>query len=374
MAGKDYYRVLGVAETADQDAIKKAYRQLARRYHPDKNPGDKEAEERFKEISAAYQVLSDPEKRRQYDQMRVMAAAGAGPGGFGGFRGGAPGGGWQQVDLEDLESIFGGGGGGLGDLFASIFGGRARPGGRPSPEPRRGANRYVEVAVSFEVAARGGQIAVTVPLEEECSRCHGSGGEPGSAIQPCPQCGGSGQVALNRGGFVVQRPCPRCLGRGAFVETPCKRCGGDGAVTVRRRIKVRVPAGIEDGGRIRLRGRGEADPAGGPPGDLFLVVRVKPHPFFRRDGLDIYCTVPINVTQAMLGTKIRVRTIYGKKVELKIPAGTQSGTRFRIRGHGIRAGGQVGDQYIEVVVVVPEELSEEERELVEKLAQAEAKS
>jgi molecular chaperone DnaJ len=367
MAAKDYYQVLGVPETADQGAIKKAYRQLARRYHPDKNPGDKEAEERFKEISAAYQVLSDPEKRRQYDQMRVMAAAGAGPGSFGGFRGGGPG--WQQIDLEDLESIFGGRGGGLGDLFASIFGGRARSGAWPGPEPRRGPDRYIEVALSFEVAARGGQIAVTVPLEEECPRCHGSGGEPRSVIQPCPQCGGTGQVSLNRGGFVVQRPCPRCLGRGVIVETPCKRCGGDGSITVRRRIKISVPAGIEDGGRIRLRRRGEAGAAGGPPGDLFLVVRVKPHPFFRRDGLDIHCTVPVTATQAMLGTRIRVRTIHRKRVELKVPPGTQSGTRFRLRGHGIQAGGRVGDQYVEIVVTVPEELSDEERELVEKLAQ-----
>jgi molecular chaperone DnaJ len=364
MAAKDYYRVLGVAETADQDAIKKAYRQLARRYHPDKNPGNKEAEERFKEISAAYQVLSDPEKRRQYDQMRVMAAAGAGPGGFG-F--GTPGGSWQPIDLEDLESIFGGGGGGLGDLFASIFGGRPRA--RARPEPRRGTDRHIEIAVSFEVAARGGEIAVTVPLEQECSRCRGSGGEPGSTIHPCPQCGGSGQVSLNRGGFVVQRPCPRCLGRGVLVDTPCKRCGGEGSVTTRRRIRVRVPAGIEDGGRIRLRGRGEAGPAGGPMGDLYLVVRVKPHAFFRREGLDIHCTVPINVTQAMLGTKVRVRTVHGKRVELKIPPGTQSATRFRLRGQGIRRGDKVGDQIVEIVIAMPEELSEDEREMVEKLAQ-----
>jgi molecular chaperone DnaJ len=381
MAPKDYYQILGVPEGADANAIKKKYRELARRYHPDKNPGDKEAEERFKEISAAYQVLSDPDKRAQYDQMRRMAAAGAGPGGFGGFRpggfgggfGGAPGG-FRTIEvdnLEDLESIFGGGGGGLGDLFASIFGGRGRARPRAEPEPRRGADRRLEVSVSFDVAARGGEIAVTVPLEEECPRCHGSGGEPGSSVQTCPQCAGTGSVTLQRGGFAVQRPCPRCFGRGHLVEKPCTECGGDGAVTRRRRIKVRVPAGTADGERIRLRGRGETGVAGGPPGDLLLTVRVKPHRFFRRDGLDVHVTVPLTITQAILGSKIRVRTIHGTRVQLTIPPGTQNGTRFRLKGQGIRRGDQVGDQYVEVSVKVPDELTDEERELVERLAESE---
>src|SRR5688572_5342176 len=372
MAAKDYYQTLGVSEDADQDAIKKAYRALARRYHPDKNPGNPQAEETFKEISAAYSVLSDPQKRSQYDQMRKMAAAGAGAGGFHGFGPGGPAGGWQTIDIEDLESIFGSEGGGLGDLFSSIFGGggRARTRTREAPEPRRGADRQVEVAISFEVAARGGEVAVTVPLEEECPRCHGSGGEPGSSVQTCPQCGGSGLVSLSRGGFAVQRPCPRCYGRGTLVERPCGRCGGDGSVTQRRKVKIRVPAGIEDGGRIRLRGKGEPGVAGGPPGDLLLVVRIKPHRFFRRDGLDTHVTVPITITQAILGTKIRVRTVHETKVQLTVPPGTQSGTRFRLRGQGIHAGQQTGDQYVEAVVKVPEELSEQERELVEKLAQS----
>lgn len=371
MAAKDYYQTLGVSEDADQDAIKKAYRALARRYHPDKNPGNPQAEETFKEISAAYSVLSDPEKRSQYDQMRKMAAAGAGAGGFHGFGPGGPAGGWQTIDIEDLESIFGGEGGGMGDLFSSIFGGgRGRTRARAAPGPRRGADRQVEVAISFEIAARGGEVAVTVPLEEECPRCHGSGGEPGSSVQTCPQCGGSGLVSLLRGGFAVQRPCPRCYGRGTLVERPCGRCGGDGSVTQRRKVKIRVPAGIEDGGRIRLRGKGEPGVAGGPPGDLLLVVRIKPHRFFRRDGLDIHVTVPVTITQAILGTKIRVRTVHGTRVQLTVPPGTQSGTRFRLRGQGIRTGEQTGDQYVEVVVKVPDELSEQERELVEKLAQS----
>jgi molecular chaperone DnaJ len=371
MAAKDYYQTLGVSEGAEADAIKKAYRQLARRYHPDKNPGDKQAEETFKEISAAYQVLSDPDKRRQYDQMRRMAAAGGGAGGFRGFDPGGPGaGGWQTIDVEDLESIFGGQGGGLGDLFSSIFGGRARARPRGAPEPRRGADRQLELAVSFEVAARGGEIAVTVPLETECPRCHGNGAEPGSPVQTCPQCAGSGMVFLQRGGFSVQRPCPRCYGRGTLVEQPCRQCGGDGSVTERRQVKIRVPAGIEDGGKIRLRGKGEAGVAGGPPGDLLLTVRVKPHRFFRRDGLDVHVAVPVTIAQAILGTKLRVRTVHGTKVQLTVPPGTQSGTRFRLRGQGLRAGDRAGDQYVEVTVKVPEKLTDEERELVEKLAQS----
>lgn len=373
MAGKDYYQILGVPETADSEAIKKSYRQLARRYHPDKNPGDKEAEEKFKEISAAYTVISDPEKRRQYDQMRKMASAGAGSDGFGGYGGFRPGGdpgAWQSINVEDLESIFGRQGGGFGDLFSSIFGSRGRTQTRAAPQPQRGADRIVEVAVSFEVAAKGGEIHVTVPIEDACPRCHGSGAEPGSPVQTCPQCGGAGMVTLQRGGFAVQRPCPRCYGSGTLIAQPCRRCHGEGTVTERRRIKVRVPAGIEDGGRIRIRGKGEAGVASGPPGDLFLIVRIKPHRFFRREGLDIITSVPITITQAMLGTKIRVRTIHGKKVELKVPPGTQSGTRLRLKGQGIRVGDQVGDQYVEVVVKVPEELTDEERELVEKLAQS----
>jgi molecular chaperone DnaJ len=208
-----------------------------------------------------------------------------------------------------------------------------------------------------------------VPLEEECPRCKGSGGEPGTPVQTCPQCGGSGQVSLVQGGFAVQRPCPRCYGRGKLVETPCRECGGDGSVTRRRRLKVKVPAGIEDGGRIRLRRKGEPGANGGAPGDLYLTVRIKPDRFFRREGLDVHCRVPINAVQAMLGTRVRVRTIHGKKVELRIPPGTQGGTRFRLKEQGIRQGDRVGDQYVTIEITVPEDLSEEERALVEELGQ-----
>lgn len=369
MAARDYYQTLGVSEAASPEEIKKTYRKLARKYHPDANPDDPTAEERFKEISAAYQVISDPEKRMQYDRMRK-----AGAGAFGGFGGrgggpggpGGPGGGWQSIDIEDLGDL--GGLGGLGDLFSSIFGQRARPGGA-ARRPQRGRDREVEVRVSFDVAAKGGRITVPVPLEEECPRCHGSGGEPGTKVQTCPQCGGSGQISLVQGGFAVQRPCPRCYGRGTLVETPCRECGGDGAVTRRRRVRVRISAGIVDGGKVRLKGKGEPGVAGGPPGDLYLTVRIREDTFFRREGLDVVATVPLTIVQAMLGTKLRVRTIRGEKAELTIPPGTQAGTRFRLQGLGVKSGDKVGDQFVEVQVKVPEDLSEEDRALVEELAQ-----
>ena len=365
MAVKDYYEVLGVPKGASADEIKKAYRRLARKYHPDVNPEDASAEERFKEISAAYQVLSDPEKRRQYDRMREAGTAGygAGPraGGAGGA--GAAGPGWQEIDLENLEGF---GGGGFGDLFSSIFGQR-RPSGPSAPRPQRGADRQVEVAVSFAVAARGGEITVRVPFEEECPRCRGRGNEPGTRIETCPQCGGAGQVSLVQGGFAVQRPCPRCYGRGTLVQTPCRECRGEGSITRRRRIRVRIPPGTQDGDRIRIRGKGEPGIAGGPPGDLFLEVRVKEDAVFRRKGLDVNVTVPVGVVQAMLGTKVRVPTLRGQKVELSIPPGTQGGTRFRLKGRGIRKDDEVGDQYVEVQIRVPGELTEEQRDLVEQL-------
>ncbi|HUP21189.1 MAG TPA: molecular chaperone DnaJ [Gemmatimonadota bacterium] len=358
MAVKDYYEVLGVQKSASADDIKKAYRKLARKYHPDVNPENASAEERFKEISAAYQVLSDPEKRQQYDRMREAGAAGYGAG----PRPGAAESGWQEVDLGDL-----GGMGGFSDLFSSIFGQR-HPRGPSAPQPQRGADRQVEVAVSFAVAARGGEITVRVPFEEECPRCRGRGNEPGTPIETCPQCGGAGQVSLVQGGFAVQRPCPRCYGRGTLVQTPCRECRGEGSITRRRRIRVRIPPGTEDGDRIRIRGKGEPGVAGGPPGDLFLSVRVKDDAVFRREGLDVFVTVPIGIVQAMLGTKVRVPTVRGQKVDLSIPPGTQGGARFRLKGQGIRKDDEVGDQYVEVQIRVPSELSEEQRELVEQLA------
>lgn len=367
MAAKDYYQVLGVSQDADQEAIKKTYRRLARKYHPDANPDNPSAEERFKEISEAYRVLSDPEKRKQYDAMRRLGAGagfGGGPGGFGFGQAGA-GGEWRTVDIGDLA---GAEGFAFGDLFASIFGGR-RARGAGAPQPHRGADRRLDVRVSFEIAAKGGEITVRVPLDVECPRCEAKGAEPGTRVETCPQCGGSGSVSLVQGGFAVQRPCPRCYGRGTLLQEPCSKCRGEGSVTEPKRVKVRIPPVTGDGDRIRLRGKGEPGPAGGPPGNLILTVRVKPDRFFSRDGLDIHCTVPITIVQAMLGAKIRVRTTHGTKVEVRIPPGTQNGTRLRLKGQGLMRDGKTGDQYVEIQVKVPEKLTDEEREIVEQLGQ-----
>lgn len=362
MAASDYYEILGVARDAGADEIKKSYRKLARKFHPDVNPGDAAAEERFKEISAAYQVLSDPEKRTRYDQMRAAGAAGYGAGAAGGA---GPSGGWQEVRYEDLGDL--GGMGGFGDLFSSIFGQR-RPRGPSAPRPQRGSDRQIEVRVSFAVAARGGEITVRVPMEEECPRCHGNGNEPGTPIQTCPQCGGSGQVSLVQGGFAVQRTCPRCFGRGTLVPTPCRQCRGEGSIRKRRKIRVKIPSGTEDGERIRMRGKGEPGVSGGAAGDLFLSVRVKDDPDFRRDGLDVVSTVPITVPQAVFGTKVQVPTIRGQRLELSIPAGTRSGTRFRLKGQGVRRDDTVGDHLVEAQIRLPDTLTDEQRELIQRLA------
>jgi molecular chaperone DnaJ len=300
--------------------------------------------------------------------MRQAEEAGFGGFGFGGGRSGGPGGGWQTINIEDLSG-FGQGGGIFSDLFASMFGQSGASRGATASRPVRGRDRFIDLRVSFEVAARGGQIVITVPLGGTCPRCGGNGAEPGTEVETCGQCGGGGRVSILQGGFTVQRPCPQCYGRGALVRTPCVECRGSGTVREPSRIKVKIPAGTEEGERIRLRGKGEAGVSGGPQGDLFLKVRIKSDRFFRREGLDIIATVPISVVKAMLGAKIRVRTIHGKKVEINVPAGTQSGTRFRLKGLGVRKGGQTGDQFVEVTVHVPDDLSEEERALVEEMAE-----
>lgn len=371
---KDYYEILGVAENASQDEIKKAYRKLAKKHHPDANPDDPETEERFKEISEAYRVLSDPERRQKYDRMRKFGGMGA----FGG--GGRPGasgragtargpGGRGGFSFEDLSDM---GFGGLGDIFSSIFdrGGRGqRKTARRGPE--RGRNVEYEVTVPFRTAVRGGKVRVNVPIREECATCDGSGAAPGATLETCDQCDGRGTVSFGQGGFSVNRPCPACMGRGRIPSQRCRVCNGQGEVRTRRKIQVEIPAGVEDGSRIRLSGQGERGPGGGPSGDLVIRVRVKDDPFFERHGLNLVCEVPINVAQALLGSRIRVRTVDGKKVVLRIPPGTQSGTSFRIRGQGVQKEQQRGDQLVRVRIEVPDELSEEGREAAERLAEAE---
>ena len=371
---KDFYQILGVAEKASADDIKKSYRKLAKQHHPDANPDRPQAAERFKEISEAYSVLSDAEKRKQYDEMRRLGAFGGfGGGGPGPSRGpgGAPGGGptSQTINFEDLRDF-----GGLGDLFSSLFdrgrrGGAGAPGGRPGG-PERGESIEYVVEIPFEAAVAGEKISIEVPVTEECATCHGNGAAPGSKTHKCTECGGSGTIAFGQGGFQVKRPCPACLGRGEVPDQACPSCQGTGMLRQTRALQVAVPKGIETGQKVRIPGKGERGRDGGQPGDLMISFKVKPHKFFHREGLDINVMVPINVVQATLGSKIRVRTVSGKKVVLTIPPGTQNGTRFRIRGQGIEKAGRIGDQYVEVKVEIPEKLSDEEQKALEDFAAA----
>ncbi|MFQ5890904.1 MAG: molecular chaperone DnaJ [Gemmatimonadota bacterium] len=356
---KDHYQTLGVSEGASPDEIKKAYRKLAKQYHPDKNAGDRKAAERFKEISEAYTVLSDPERRKQYDRVRRFGGLG-GIGAPGGRPG--PGGGFRFEDLGDI--------GGLGDIFSSIFDfGKRTAGRRRGPE--RGHDVEYLVEIPFRTAVRGGRATITVPIQEECAACDGSGGAPGSTLQTCRDCNGRGTVTFGQGTFSVTRPCPACVGRGQIPSEPCSACHGRGEVRTRRKISVAVPAGVEEGSRLRISGQGERGPGGGPPGDLIVRFKVKRDPFFTRDGLDLVCEVPINLAQSLLGSRIRVRTVDNKRIVLRIPPGTQGGTTFRIKGHGVHKGDAIGDQLVRVAVRVPEEISREGREMIEKFAEAE---
>lgn len=373
---KDFYEILGVGEKASKAEIKKAYRKLAKLHHPDANPDDPRAAERFKEVGEAYSVLSDDEKRKQYDRMRRLGAFGFGPGGRAGARrrpgagAGTSGAGPGGFSFDDLGGI-----GGLGDIFSSIFdlgrkGPGAAAGGRTGTGRRKGENVEYVVEIPFETAVAGGKISIDVPIVESCATCGGSGAAPGSGTQRCPECKGTGSVSFGQGGFAVKRPCPACFGRGTIPDQPCPSCQGRGEVRQTRKIQVSVPRGVETGSKVRLSGQGERGEAGGPPGDLIITFKVRPHRFFRREGLDVHVTVPINIAQATLGSKIRVRTVSGKRVVLTIPAGTQSGTRFRVRGQGVEKGGRVGDQYVEVRIEVPETLTDEQRQQMSRFAQA----
>ena len=383
---KDFYAVLGVPASASQDEIKKQYRKLAAKFHPDKNPNDPKAADRFKEISEAYQVLGDADKRKQYDQMRQLGAFGGGfGGGFGGARpggarpgagAGAPGGAGQtgSFRFEDFDI---GGLGGLGDLFSSMFGGSggatgqtqgAR--GQKSRGPERGQDVEAQLEIPFRTAALGGKVPIELEVNEECPTCHGTGGAPGAKISTCPECNGRGTIAFGQGGFAVQRPCPMCLGRGQVPSERCPTCNGSGEVRARKTVLINVPTGVDTGTKIRLKGQGGRGGKNGPPGDLLITFQVQPDRFFTREGLDVVAPVPINIAQATLGSKISVRTLDGKKVAIRIPAGTASGKRFRVRGQGITREGASGDLIVQVEVQVPEKLTEEQEKAMREFAEA----
>ena len=376
---KDFYAVLGVSSSASQDEIKKQYRRLAAKHHPDKNPNDAKSAERFKEISEAYTVLGDAEKRKQYDDMRRLGAFG----GFGGARSGGgprpsgagtrPGGGGagvgdQNFRFQDFDI---GGIGGLGDLFASMFGGGAeRPGGGRQRGQQPGQTVETTLEVPFRVAATGDKVSVELEVNEECDVCMGSGAAPGATLKVCPECNGRGVISFGQGGFAVNRPCPMCLGRGQIPSERCPKCSGAGEVRNRKKVMISVPAGSDTGTKIRLKGQGGRGSAGAPPGDLVITLQVQPDRFYKRDGLDLIATVPINIAQATLGSKISVTTLDKKRVAIRIPPGTASGRRFRVRSQGIAKDGQRGDLIIEVQISVPEKLSEEQERMMREFAEA----
>jgi molecular chaperone DnaJ len=344
---KSPYETLGVSKSASQDELKKAYRKLVREYHPDKNPGDTEAEERFKEIQGAYDVLSDPEKRKQYD---TFGSADARAGGF-------PGGGNVNFDFGDIHDLFGG----FGDLF-----GRGRSQARPRSE--RGANIAVEVNVSFDDSLRGIETQIPVESEAACRECGGSGAQPGTAPTICPECKGRGVTVESQGLFGLSHACPRCGGNGTVIEKPCPRCHGSGRERRVRRFKVKIPAGVKDGTQIRLKGKGEPGFGGGPPGDLIVVTRVADSPLYKRRGNDLEVEVPVTFADAALGAKVEVPTPEGA-VSLKVPAGSESGKLLRIKGRGaprLKGNGK-GDVLARLKIAVPKKPNKAERELLEQL-------
>src|ERR1700722_5539565 len=351
---RDYYEVLGVTRTAEGDEIKKSYRKLAVKYHPDKNPGDKSAEDKFKELGEAYEVLSNEDKRAAYD--RYGHAAFQQGGGFGG-------GGGMHDPFDVFREVFGAGrGGGGGGIFESIFGDAMGGDGHERGGRGRGSDLRYDMRISFEEAARGVEKEIEIAKLQQCDTCHGSGAEPGSKVTTCATCGGQGQVAVSRGFFNIAQTCPRCRGAGQMIEKPCHTCRGDGRVEKTSKIKIKIPAGVEDGTRLRSSGQGEGGARGGPAGDLYVVLHVEAHDIFEREGTDLFCSVPIHFVKAALGGEVKVPTLEGSAV-LKVPAGTPSGKVFRLRGKGLPEvhGRGVGDLRVKLYVEVPTKLNAVQR-------------
>ncbi|HEU4978083.1 MAG TPA: molecular chaperone DnaJ [Solirubrobacteraceae bacterium] len=358
MAQPDLYKILGVDKKASADEIKKAHRRLVRKYHPDRNPDDPKAEGRFKEVQAAYDVLGDAEKRKQYDRGGLFGMGG-GAGGQGGF-GGAAGG----FDV-----------GNLGDLFSSIFGGGGAAGGagggRRGPRAERGRDLEAEVSISFDQAVAGAQIPLTVPTSQMCGTCHGTGAKPGTAPQVCPRCQGRGIESQGQGLFSISQPCSRCHGTGTIIEEPCPTCHGSGATGTVKKDRVNIPAGVRDGSRVRLAGKGEPGRNGGPDGDLYVITRVSPSPVFRRKGDHLEVEVPLTIPEAVRGAEVEVPTLDGRK-RLRVPPGTRHGTVQRLRGEGPPKLGSKsrGDIHYRFVIDVPATLSKEQSEAIDKLSEA----
>jgi molecular chaperone DnaJ len=380
---KDFYRELGVASDASADEIKKAYRKLARELHPDANPGDAKAEARFKSVSEAYGVLSDEKKRKEYDETRALFAGGGGGFGGAGFPGGFGAGasGGQPFDLNDLLRNAGAGGqaggaGGLGDLFGGLFGGGG--GGRgagptTSTRSRRGADVEAELTIDFVDAVRGAEVPIRLSSPGRCETCGGSGARPGTAPHVCPTCAGSGFVSSSQGAFAFSEPCRDCRGTGRIIEDPCPECGGDGVSTRTRSLTVRVPAGVADGNKVRLKGQGQPGMGGAPAGDLYVTVHVTPHRLFGRsekNADDLTLTVPATFPELALGSTLTVPTLDGGTVSLRIPAGTRSGRTFRVRGRGVAKKATTGDLLVTVEVAVPARLSDAAQSALQSYAEA----
>ena len=357
MAKRDYYEVLGVQKNSTKDDIKKAYRKLAIQYHPDKNPGDKQAEEKFKEATEAYEILADDQKKAAYDQF-----------GFAGVEGMS--GGRQDYSqvFRGFEDIFGD----FSGIFDTFFGGGSRgfrAGGGGGV--RQGANLRYDMEIQFKDAVFGTKVEIQYSHNETCSACKGSGAANGAGRKTCPHCQGSGQVRHSQGFFSVASTCPNCRGEGYVIEQPCRECGGSGTQKKRQKIMVTIPAGVENGKRVVIPRQGDAGPNGGPAGDLYVFIRVKPHEYFERQDYDLYCAIPISISQAALGGEIQINTLDNKTIKVKIPAGSQNGKMLRIRDEGVPAAWHRGSLYIKLMVKIPEKLSKRGRELLEELSKAE---
>ncbi len=356
MAKRDYYEVLGVDKSATKEEIKRAYRKLAVKYHPDRNPDNKEAEEKFREATEAYDVLSDDKKRPLYDQY-----------GFAGVDGMDQGGGAQYSHaFHDFSDLFGGMGGGFEDIFSSFFGGGSSSRRRAS-DPSQGATLRYDLDISFKDAVYGTKTEIKFQHNETCETCHGSGCSEGSSRKTCPTCGGVGQVRRNAGFFAVQQTCPTCGGTGSVIEKPCPACRGKGVQVKSKRVTLTIPAGVDDGKRIVIPHQGDAGENGGPAGDLVVILHVENHQFFERDGQDLYCAVPVSMVQAAIGATITIPSLDDKHIEIKIPAGTPHGKMLRIKGEGVPITGTTrkGDLYIKIMVQIPQRMTSQQKTLLE---------